>query len=178
VQRVGPQSEFVNVDIDVQSLISSLANYRNIGLVPLHGCASYQDTRCFIYGAMPGGSLAAKMQHLERGLTWKQRISIATTVATGLAFLHSRTPPVVHGHINAANILLDSTQFEGCITDYTLAFTSGQGYSTLLMQVLCPVSSCIHPASKPEPCLSLFIGGSGFWSILCCNPGLSLCYHT
>lgn len=45
-------------------------------------------------------------------LSWARRLSIAAEAAVGMAYLHSRSPPVVHRDLKSPNILVDAG--EGC----------------------------------------------------------------
>ena len=40
-------------------------------------------------------------------LSWSRRLSIAAEAASGMAYLHSRMPPVVHRDLKSPNILID-----------------------------------------------------------------------
>ncbi|PFH44720.1 hypothetical protein AMATHDRAFT_72209 [Amanita thiersii Skay4041] len=57
----------------------------------------------------------------KRSLSPIQRVELLRDVASGLNYLHNLNPPIVHGDIRAANILVDG-DFHGSIVDYELAF--------------------------------------------------------
>ena len=40
------------------------------------------------------------------GLSWRDRTSIAAGIASGMAFLHSRQPPVVHRDLKPGNVIM------------------------------------------------------------------------
>lgn len=53
-----------------------------------------------------GGSLYDQMQHADARYTWKQRLGILKGVASGVQYLHSQTPPILHRDLKSNNVLL------------------------------------------------------------------------
>ena len=50
---------------------------------------------------------AAAAEANRKPLPWQQRAWIAVQVASALAHLHSRDPPMIHRDVKSANVLLD-----------------------------------------------------------------------
>lgn len=76
---------------------------------------------CALYGAVsrppmlvielaPAGSLAQLLQRASlRSLPWRARVAtIGGGVACGVEFLHAQSPPVIHGDLKSANVVLTS----------------------------------------------------------------------
>jgi serine/threonine protein kinase len=76
---------------------------------------------CALYGAVsrppmlvielaPAGSLAALLERASlRSLPWRARVAtIGAGVACGVEFLHAQSPPVIHGDLKSANVVLTS----------------------------------------------------------------------
>ncbi|TFK56742.1 kinase-like protein [Heliocybe sulcata] len=59
------------------------------------------------------------------------RLRLARDVAEGLQYLHGRQPPLVHGDLKGANILIDS-QTRACISDFGISkFLQDHGTTTV-----------------------------------------------
>ncbi|KAJ3930576.1 MAG: kinase-like domain-containing protein, partial [Lentinula lateritia] len=56
------------------------------------------------------------------------RHNVLTEIAAGLAYLHSRTPPIIHGDIRGANILV-TEDFHCCLADFGLALVTADSRS-------------------------------------------------
>ena len=54
-------------------------------------------------------------------LSWSMRLGVAIDVARGLAFLHARAAPVVHGDVKTANVLLTDPPIVAKLCDFGLA---------------------------------------------------------
>ncbi len=59
---------------------------------------------------------------------WKLRLSIAADVASGMSFLHSITPPIVHRDLKSPNVLLhrlSSGEIVAKVADFGLSVRFG-----------------------------------------------------
>ena len=54
------------------------------------------------------GSLCALLHDDEQELPWWRRLQLAAQVASGMAYLHARSPSCVHGDLKPQNVLLDN----------------------------------------------------------------------
>ncbi|BFG24358.1 hypothetical protein CerSpe_106320 [Prunus speciosa] len=74
-----------------------------------------------VYEFMFNGNLTARLSDKANVLTWEGRLQIAIDAAQGLQYLHhSCTPPIIHGDVKSANILLNET-FQAKISDYGIS---------------------------------------------------------
>lgn len=107
--------------------------HRHDNILPLYGYSYDGSSACLVYQMMAGGSLALRLRHKRKPLTYKQRLNIAIGTARGLQFLHTfHKRATVHGDIKSANILLDSN-LNPKIGDFGLAsHTSGHTKSKRL----------------------------------------------
>ncbi|XP_063629604.1 serine/threonine-protein kinase pelle [Cydia splendana] len=84
--------------------------FRHDNILPLYGYSVGGPKVCLVYQLMTGGSLDHRLKctTYHPPLTWCQRYMIAQGVARGLSYLHTMCrPPLIHGDIKPANILLD-----------------------------------------------------------------------
>ncbi|XP_028795852.1 putative serine/threonine-protein kinase isoform X1 [Neltuma alba] len=99
-----PSQEFV----DEARYLSSI-HHRN--LVTLLGYCQEQNLQFLIYEYVPNGSVSSHLygagQQSKEKLEFKLRLSIALGAATGLAYIHSLSPRLVHKNFKTANVLVD-----------------------------------------------------------------------
>ncbi|KAJ8900030.1 hypothetical protein K2173_024144 [Erythroxylum novogranatense] len=99
-------------------VIWTLSRLRHPNIIPLKGYCVEHGEHLLVYEYIKNLPLDAVLHGKgHKPLSWISRLNIALGVATGLDYLHSRfSPPVAHGNIKAANILLDK-EFIPCLCD-------------------------------------------------------------
>lgn len=112
VMRSDKSEETLNQCQREQSLreLKYLNSCRHDNILPLYGISFETGKYCLVYQFMPNGSLEDRllMRRNTPTLMWSERLNIAKGTALGLQFLHSREPPLIHGDIKSANILLNA----------------------------------------------------------------------
>ncbi|KAJ7294559.1 hypothetical protein O6H91_Y250400 [Diphasiastrum complanatum] len=104
--------------LDTVKLITS-ARYQN--LVKLTGWCLEGEQKFLVYEYLEQKSLAQVLlnQDTKVAIDWGVRCHIVIEIARGLAHLHESDPQIIHGNIQASNILLDKS-FNPKIGDYGL----------------------------------------------------------
>eukprot|EP00250_Pteridium_aquilinum_P020883 c24977_g1_i2 orf=45-2621(-) len=92
--------------------LSVLARLNHPNLVNLIGFCNEREEGILVFEYMAHGSLHHRLHpsahQIYMPLSWKKRVEIAQQVAYALQYLHDvARPPVVHGDIKSANVLLD-----------------------------------------------------------------------
>jgi len=103
-----------------------LGRVQHVNIVPLLGWSEQGEAPCLVYALMEG-SLEDRLACAggEWPLTSRERITLLSDVARGLAYLHSEVK-VIHRDVKSANVLLD----RGCvgrIGDFGIAKCVGEG---------------------------------------------------
>ncbi|KAL3680898.1 hypothetical protein R1sor_023854 [Riccia sorocarpa] len=85
----------------------SRVHHRN--LVDLVGFCYKSKEQCLVYEFMSNGTLRERLyENVDTPLAWETRLDIIINAARGLAYLHDHaSPPIIHGDIKSANILLN-----------------------------------------------------------------------
>ncbi|KAJ6864585.1 LRR receptor-like serine/threonine-protein kinase [Populus alba x Populus x berolinensis] len=129
VKKISPQSKQQGKD-EIKSEIGNLMSLSHENLLQLLGGYSNKELHLLIYEYMESGSLhqalfEQKITNSATELHWRARYDICLGIAKGLKYLHEEEEKrikikIVHGNINAKNILLDNTH-TAKLSDFGLA---------------------------------------------------------
>ena len=137
--------------------ILSQLNHRH--LVKLLGCCLENKIAVLVFEYVPNGDLLERLQRKDGkvGLSWRQRLLIATQTADALAYLHSSAnPPIYHRDIKSANILLDE-HLDAKVADFGISRFAPLGathVSTVVLQgtigYIDPENTSLHVTDKSD----------------------------
>ena len=71
---------------------------------------------------MFNGSLFDLLQNKTVSLEGEDVLHVLRDIARGVRFLHANKPPIIHGDLKAANILVDA-KFRAKVSDFGLSFS-------------------------------------------------------
>lgn len=87
--------------------VSSLSILRHPNLVIFMGAIAEPSNICIVTEYCAGGTLFNILhQKRELKLSWELRLKILLEIATGMNFLHTNNPPIIHRDLKSLNILL------------------------------------------------------------------------
>ncbi|WOL10364.1 PTI1-like tyrosine-protein kinase [Canna indica] len=91
--------------------VKNLSEIRHRNLVTLIGYCQEGGLQMLVFEYLLNGSISRHLydseQHSLTRLEFKQRLTVATGAAKGLAYLHSLAPPLVHKDFKTSNVLVD-----------------------------------------------------------------------
>ena len=88
--------------------VSLMSGLDHENLVELKGLCLDQDTMYMVTEFLAFGDLYNFLHNPSNELDWDLRIKIAIDVASGMNFLHTTTPPIIHRDLKTPNILMAS----------------------------------------------------------------------
>jgi serine/threonine protein kinase len=139
IKRCKIVDEIKKKEFGKEMLILSQINHKNI--VKLLGCCLEVEVPMLVYEFIPNGTLFHYIHHKKRGsqISLTTRLRIAHESAKALAYLHtSASPPIFHGDVKTANILLDQN-YTAKVSDFgasILAPTDEAQFVTLVQGTL------------------------------------------
>ena len=87
--------------------VSTLSILRHPNLVIFMGAIAEPSNICIVTEYCAGGTLFNILhQKRELKLSWELRLKILLEIATGMNFLHTNNPPIIHRDLKSLNILL------------------------------------------------------------------------
>lgn len=92
---------------ELEKEVLALRSLDHPRLVAFIGACLQPPNLCIVTEFMAGGSLHHLLHKAKTPLTISQQAKMALQVSEGVAFLHSRIPPVVHRDLKSLNIVLD-----------------------------------------------------------------------
>ncbi|GJP85481.1 hypothetical protein CLOP_g15577 [Closterium sp. NIES-67] len=106
-----------------------LRRIQHVNLLGLLGVCATAGELLMVFDFLPNGSLETRLRDQTKPpLPWDLRMRIAYEAATGLAFLHSCRPPIIHRDVKAANVLLDA-DMHALVSDFGLAKVGSDQYT-------------------------------------------------
>ena len=128
---------------------------------------------CSIFELCTGGTLAEVLGPLSRSWPQTQKWRVSSGIASGLAFLHTQAPPVMHRDLKPDNILFDDRNaFTPKISDFGTSrnvidasgmATDGGGKETMTTDCSTPLFSAPEMLLRQHYNLSVDV-----WALGCC----------
>ncbi|XP_071960392.1 interleukin-1 receptor-associated kinase 4-like [Antedon mediterranea] len=121
--------------------LKHLSSLSHKNILPPMGYSFDGPAYCLVYHFMPNGSLEDCLRNStpDKCLPWKLRLSIATDIALGIEYLHSKH--IIHRDIKSANVLLDAN-FVGKVADFGLVRNIGNKTHVTKVIIGSPVYMC------------------------------------
>eukprot|EP00767_Chilomastix_cuspidata_P001810 gnl/Chilomastix_cuspidata/194.p1 GENE.gnl/Chilomastix_cuspidata/194~~gnl/Chilomastix_cuspidata/194.p1 ORF type:complete len:1211 (+),score=517.45 gnl/Chilomastix_cuspidata/194:3110-6742(+) len=96
---------------------------RHPGIVEFFGCIKYSSGDFgIVMQLLTGGSLRSAVE-ANRLTTWEEKLTACLDVARAIAFLHSRSPPIIHCDVKPDNVLIEplADSFRCKVTDFGIS---------------------------------------------------------
>lgn len=89
----------------IKSLMIYLSGLNHPNIVALKAVC-FSPRPALVSEFASGGSLRELIKDTSISIDWPEKMSIVADVARGVYFMHSAYPPVLHGDLKAANVLV------------------------------------------------------------------------
>ncbi|KAJ8767937.1 hypothetical protein K2173_020877 [Erythroxylum novogranatense] len=110
----------IKIDEEFQHEINIVSQVNHINVVRLLGLCLETKVPLLVYEFVSNGTLFHHIHDSksEALLAWRSRLRIAAETASALDYLHSlANPPIIHGDVKSANILLDD-KYTAKVSDF------------------------------------------------------------
>ncbi|KAL6066712.1 Dual specificity protein kinase [Balamuthia mandrillaris] len=128
--------------LELKKEVEIMSQLRHPFVLMLMGVCTEENEVALVMEYVEGKSMEEILYDPQIELSWQQRFKLARDIAQGLDWLHSLDPPIIHGDIKPANVLV-KTDF--CISICDFGF------------------SCIKEPHDPSAPPSAKVKGSPFW---------------
>ncbi|KAH3767572.1 serine/threonine protein kinase [Pelomyxa schiedti] len=106
--------------------VETMKRLRHPNIVLWLGCSLSGEDMLIVTEFMPNGSLASVLHNETLALSLSTKLAILHDAATGMAFLHTFSPPIFHGDLKSYNLLLDS-KLNCKVSDFGLTLLKNDG---------------------------------------------------
>mmetsp|Transcript_13456 Transcript_13456/g.18567 ORF Transcript_13456/g.18567 Transcript_13456/m.18567 type:complete len:864 (+) Transcript_13456:1-2592(+) len=100
------EESFTKVFNEFRREVYVMSGLEHPNLVQLKGLCL--DPLCIVTEFMSSGDLYGAIHNKEVNFDWPLRLKIAMDIASGMSFLHSAKPPIIHRDLKSPNVLLSS----------------------------------------------------------------------
>jgi serine/threonine protein kinase len=129
VQKTFKENVREGSEANFRAELAALQQLRHPRACLFMGACIAQDSSFIVFEYMEGGSLFSRLHKPGAGigsLSLAAKLTIAHDTAVGLAYIHDKTPPQLHGDLTTENILLDVTG-RAKIADFGLSSQKQRG---------------------------------------------------
>lgn len=99
----------VNVDTKLfHEEAEAMIHLHHPHLVPFYGAGMMPSGTAFLVTELMTRTLHELLLTDHDGLSWENRIQYCRDIASGMLFLHTRNPPMIHRDLKADNVLVDN----------------------------------------------------------------------
>ncbi len=160
VQHTASESEIV-------AELSLLIRVRHPNLCLFMGLAMpTPDKLCLVSEHMARGNLYTVLHDKTLKLDWRRRLLMALDAARAMNYLHCSRPPILHGHLNSINLLVDK-ELVTKASDYAVdTIRQRAKRSGVYTQPLWVAPEVLRSARKPSKASDVYSFGIVLWEIL------------
>ncbi|EEF38426.1 BRASSINOSTEROID INSENSITIVE 1-associated receptor kinase 1 precursor, putative [Ricinus communis] len=125
------------INQEFQKELAIVSQVNHINVVKILGLCLETKVPLLVYEFISNGSLYQHI-HQKRSqilTSWKNRLRIATETALAIDYLHSlANPPIIHGDVKSANILLDDN-YTAKVSDFGASVLISPGYTDMATKI-------------------------------------------
>jgi len=107
IKRLLAKELSANVLSEFKNEVAVHVELKHPNIVKMYGITIVQPY-CMVMEFMSNGSLFSYLQKTPQAeMKWDTRLTIAEGIVSGIAYLHGRNRPIIHGDLKSLNVLLD-----------------------------------------------------------------------